>query len=228
MFKTATLPEHRNPLNVPVNCDNCATPMTTNGPDYVCLKNAEHGPAGCPTVPVNSENLSVQVATQLLKRVMNDGTIAVLIEDVQRASSEMSRTQEERLQNSESSIEELNLLKQQVLQPVEQKLATYQEVAEEINRINATRMGLTYESQIAQEELDKLAFISDPEGLREDARDMAAHLEDTDPEETKRLLDIFVREIRVGPESADIFYTHPLPDEQNHPKVASDRIALAT
>ena len=226
MFKTATLPMHRDPLNVQVICDNCDIPMTANGVNYVCPKNAEHGSASCPVRPVNAENLSVQAATQILRRVMNDSTIAVLTEDVLRAASEMSRTQEERLQNSESSIEKLNLLKQQLLQPVEQKLVTYQEVAEEIHLINASTMGLIYESQIAQEELDKISFIADPAGLEEEARNMADHLEDTDPEETKRLLNIFVREIRVSPESAEVLYTHPLPDEQNRPKIASDRIAL--
>ena len=227
MFKTATLPMHRNPLNVPVNCDNCGTPMTTDGADYACPTNAGHGPASCPITPVNAEILSLQAAAQILRRLTSDSTVAVLTGDVLRTSLEASRLQEERLQRSESSIEELNLLKQQLLEQVEKKLATYEEVAEEINRINAARTGLTYESQIAQEELDKLAFIADPEGLKEDAQNLAAHLPDADPEEIRMFLSIFVQEIRVGPESAEIHYTHPLPDEQNHPKIAFDRIALA-
>ena len=228
MFKTATLPEHRIKMDLPVNCGNCGTPMTTDGVNYFCPKNAEHGPHICPTLPVNAESLAVQVATQLLKRLMNDATIAVLTEDVLRAASEMSRTQGERLQNSESAIAELNLLKEHTLRPVERSLATYQEVAADIHRINATRMGLAYESQIAQEELDKLAFISDPDGLREDARGMAAHLDEAAPEDTRQLLNIFVSAIRVGPESAEIFYTYPLPDDENRPEVASDRVALTT
>lgn len=226
MFKTSTLPMHRNPLNVPVNCDRCGTPMTADGVDYVCPKKAEDGPAGCLIMPINAESLSLQAAAQLLKRVMNDSTIEVLTQDVMRMSWEMSAMQEARLKGSESSIKELNLRQQQVLQPVEQELASYEEVAEEVHRINAAKMGLIYESQIAQEELDKLAFMMDPEGLKEDARDMAAYLKDADPEETRLLLSIFVREIRVGPESAEVFYTHPLPDEKNQPKIVSDRIAL--
>ena len=228
MFKTATLPEQRNPMDLPVNCDNCSTPMTTEGVYYLCPNNAGHGPHVCPTLPVNAEMLAVQVTTQLLKRLMNDDTVAVLAEDVLRTASEMSRRQGERLHSSESAIMELNQLKEQALRPVEQDLTTYQEAAADIHRINATTMGLAYESQIAQEELDKLAFISDREGLREDARDMAAHLDDADPGEIRQLLNIFVSEIRVGLELAEIFYTHPLPDDENRPEVGSDRVALAT
>ena len=92
----------------------------------------------------------------------------------------------------------------------EQKLATYPEVAEEINHINAIKMGLAYESQVAQEELDKLAFISNTEGLREDARDIITYFQDAEPEEIRALLNIFIREIRVGPELAEILYSHPV------------------
>ena len=226
MFKKATLPGPQNPLKAQVNCANCGTPMTATGDNYVCPVNDERGPDHCPTMPAGIGRLTIQVATRLLKRVMNDSAIAALTADVQQASSEISRTQEKRLRRSESSIEELDALKARVLQPVEQNLATYQEVAEEVHRINVAKTGLAYESQVAQEEIDKLAFIGDPDGLREDARDMAAHLEDADPEEVRGLLNPFVREIRVGPKSAEVIYSHPLPDEQNRATVASDHIAL--
>ena len=177
-------------------------------------------------MPTGIGRLTVQVTTRLLKRVMNENAIAALTADVQQASSEISRTQEKRLRRSESSIEELDALKARVLQPVEQNLATYQEVAEAVHRINVAKTGLAYESQVAQEEIDKLAFIGDPDGLREDARDMAAHLEDADPEEVRELLNLFVREIRVGPKWAEVIYSNPLPDGQNRATAASDHIAL--
>ena len=227
MFKTSTLPEHQTPLNGPARCSNCGTPMKVVGDNYVCPANTKGGPDRCPTTPVNTGSLVRQVATQILKRIMTDDTIALLTKDVQQTASEKSSMQQQRLQDAEASIKDLGRLKEQVLQPVEQKLATYPEVAEEVNRINATRMGLVYESQIALDELEKLAFISDTEGLRKDAQDITTHLDDADLEETMKLLSIFVRDIRVGAESADVFYSHPLPDEQGHARVTSDRIPLA-
>ena len=226
MFKSATLPEHQSPSNDLVHCANCGTPMAAIGVNYVCPVNAERGPDRCSTNPVNAERLVVQVVTQVLERVMNDSTIELLTADIQQAASEASSRHRERLQRSESSIEELDQIKEQALQTVEKNLATYREVAEVVNETNAARTGLAYESQIAQEELDKLAFISDTQGLREDAQDIINDLKDVGPEETRELLNIFVRRIRVGPESAEILYSHPLPDEQNHPRIASDRIAL--
>ena len=131
------------------------------------------------------------------------------------------------MQCSESSIEEVEPAQGASPADSRAELATYPEVAEEIDHINAIKMGLAFESQVTQEELGKLAFISNTEGLREDAQDIVTHLEDVGSEETRELLKIFVREIRVGPESAEIFYSHPLPDEQNHPRIASDQIDLA-
>ena len=227
MFKASTLPDHQNPPSGPAHCSNCGTPMNVVGDNYVCPANAKGGPDRCPTMPVNTGTLMRQVATQLLKRVMTDDTITLLTKDVQQTASESASMQGQRLQDAETSLKDLGRLKQQVLQPVEQKLATYPDVAEEVNRINATAMGLAYQSQVAQEELDKLAFISDSEGLRGDAQDITTLLDDADLEETMQLLSIFVRDIRVGAESAGVFYSHPLPDEQGHAWVTSDLIPLA-
>ena len=141
MFKMATLPEHQTPPNNLVHCANCGRPMAAIGANYVCLVNAEQGPDRCPTTPVNADKLVIQVITQVLKRIINDTTIESLTADVQQAVSEKSSTQQEQLQCSESSIEELYLLKEQVLHRVEEESATYGEVAEVVSQINTTRIG---------------------------------------------------------------------------------------
>jgi hypothetical protein len=223
----ATIPERQTSLNELAHCSVCGTTMALIGDNYVCPVNAERASDRCHTTPVNAGALVRAVATQLLKRVMTDDTVIMLTEDFQQSASEISNMQQRRLQNSEASITDLDKLKQQVLRPVELKLAIYPDVAQEVDRINATRMGLAYESQVAQDELDKLAFISDPEGLKNDAHDITSWLDDVDPEQTKALLSIFVREIRVGPDSAEVLYSHPLPDEQGHARVTSDLIPLA-
>ena len=130
MFKMATLPDHQTPKKDLVHCDNCGTPMTIVGANYVCLVNAEGGPDRCTTTSVDAESLVVQAVTQVLNRVINYSTTDVLAADVQQTVSEESSTQQERLQISESSIEDLNRSKEQVLQRVEQNLTTYPEVAE--------------------------------------------------------------------------------------------------
>ena len=227
MFKASTLPDHQNPPSGSAHCSNCGAPMGVVGDNYVCPANTKGGPDRCPTTPVNTGALMRQVATQVLKRIMTEDTIGRLTRDVQQTASEKSSMQQQRLQDAEASLKDLGRLRQKVLRPVEQKLATYHEVAEDINRINATGMGLAYESHVAQDEIEKLAFISDTEGLREDAQDITTLLDDADLEETMQLLSIFVRDIRVGAESAGVFYSHPLPDEQGHARVTSDLIPLA-
>ena len=150
MFKTAALPEHRTALSGVAHCSNCGTLMTVVGDNYVCPVNIEGGPKPCSTTPVNAVRLVRQVITQLLKRVMTDSTIALLTNDIEQMASAKSRMQQERLQTSESSIEGLNRRKEKLLRPVEQGHAKYTEIAGEINEINATSMGLSYESKIAR------------------------------------------------------------------------------
>ena len=227
MFKPTTILRYETHLNGLAHCSNCGASMTAIGDNYVCPTNTGPGPDRCPTTPVNNERLLRQVAVKVLERVMNESTIELVTEDVRRMADDKSTMQRQRLHRSESSIKDLSSLLEQVLYPVEQELATYPEVAEEVNRISAAKMGLAYESQIAQDELDKLAFISAPDGLREDARNIATYLDDAGPAETMELLNLFVRDIRVGPESAEVFYSHPLPDEQGRARITSDLISLA-
>ena len=226
MFKRTTILGRETHLNSLAHCSNCGASMTAIGDNYVCPTNTGPGPDRCSTTPVNTGRLVRQVATKVLKRVVNESVIETLTEDVRRIAEEKSTMQRQRLHRSESSIKDLSGLLEQVLYPVEQELATYPEVAEEVNRINAAKMGLAYESQVAQDELDKLAFISAPDGLREDARNIATYLDDAGPAETMELLNIFVRDIRVGPESVEVFYSHPLPDELGRARITSDLIPL--
>ncbi len=223
----AILSNDRAPSIQLAHCSDCGTAMTVTGGNYICPMNLKRGQDRCTTSPINVASLIRQVAAQLLRRVITDETITLLTEDIQQTAAEKSSMQRQSLQNTEASIKDLGKLKEQLLHLVEQKLATYPEVADEVSRINATRMGLAYESQVAQDELDKLAFISDPEGLRKDAHDITSCLDDLDPEQTRALLGIFVREIRVGPDSAEVLYSHPLPDEQGHARVTSDLMPLA-
>ena len=226
MFKPTTILGRETHLNGLAHCSNCGASMTAIGDNYVCPTNTGPRPDRCSTTPVNTGRLVRQVVTKVLERVVNESVIETLTEDVRRIAEEKSTMQRQRLHRSESSIEDLSLLLERVLYPVEQELATYPEVAEEANRINAAKMGLAYESQVAQDELDKLAFISAPDGLRDDARNITTYLDDAGTEETMEMLNIFVRDIRVGPESAEVFYSHPLPDEQGRPRITSDLIPL--
>ena len=221
MFKTGTPLEHRSVLSGIAHCSNCGALMTVVGTHYACPANMEGGAEHCSTTPIDAERL---VVAQPVKRVMTDSAIALLTNDIQEMASAKSRMQKERLQTSESSTEGLNSRKEKLLSPVEQGLTKYPEIAGEINDINATSMGLSYESKIARDEIDKLAFISDRDGLREDARDIATYIDHADPEETKELVDIFIQDIRVGPRWTEIFYSHPMPDEQDRARVTSDRI----
>ena len=224
MFITGTPLEHRSVLSGIAHCSNCGALMTVAGTNYACPANIEGGAEHCSTTPIDAGRLVGQVVAQLVKRVMTDSTIALLTNDIQETASAKSRMQKERLQTSESSIEGLNSRKEKLLRPVEQGLAKYPDVAGEINDINATSMGLSYESKIARDEIDKLAFISDREGLREDARDIATYIDHADPEETRELVNIFIQDIHVGPRWTEIFYSHPMPDKQDRARITSDLI----
>ena len=226
MSKPATPPVYHTHLDSLTHCANCQASMTPVEDDYVCPTNTSPGPASCPTTPVNIETFAHLVATTLLNRIVDETTIDLVAQDVQEIARNNSALQRQRLHRSESSVAELSLLLEKLLHSVEHGLTTYQQVAEEIHRTNAAKMGLAYESQIAQLELDKLAFIGDPQGIREDAREMNTYLKHIESAEIAELVNIFVRDIQVGPESAKMFYSHPLVDELVRPSVTSELIRL--
>ena len=64
---------------------------------------------------------------------------------------------------------------------------------------------------VAREELDKIDFIRDEDGIREATRNPKTYLGGNSLDETQELLNLLVQKVRVDTGSAVIIYQVPIP-----------------
>ena len=193
---------------------------------YVCPNNDCTRGAGCSTVSVDAERLAHQLIATLVNRVMTPSNLAEIVERIQQGASETLRTQQEKLDNTESAIEKLNSRKLNLLTNVEYGETPYVEVVGQIENIEATRAGLAYESAISRGEIDKIEFVSNEQAIQSVAQDIGTYTEFADPALAKQLVGTFIADIQVGATSSTVTYTHPIPGESNDELITSESFPL--
>ena len=193
---------------------------------YVCPNNDCTRGAGCSTVSVDAERLAHQLIATLVNRVMTPSNLDEIVERIQQGASETLRTQQEKLDNTESAIEELNSRKLNLLTNVEYGETPYVEVVGQIENIEATRAGLAYESAISRGEIDKIEFVSNEQAIQSVAQDIGTYTEFADPALAKQLVGTFIADIQVGTTSSTVTYTHPIPGESNDELITSESFPL--
>ena len=193
---------------------------------YVCPNNDCTRGAGCSTVSVDAERLAHQLIATLVNRVMTPSNLDEIVERIQQGASETLRTQQEKLDNTESAIEELNSRKLNLLTKVEYGETPYVEVVGQIENIEATRAGLAYESAISRGEIDKIEFVSNEQAIQSVAQDIGTYTEFADPALAKQLVGTFIADIQVGATSSTVTYTHPIPGASNDELITSESFPL--
>ena len=185
-----------------------------------------HTGSRCSTVSVDAERLAHQLIATLVNRVMTPSNLDEIVERIQQGASETLRTQQEKLDNTESAIEELNSRKLNLLTNVEYGETPYVEVVDQIENIEATRAGLAYESAISRGEIDKIEFVSNEQAIQSVAQDIGTYTEFADPALAKQLVGTFIADIQVGATSSTVTYTHPIPGESNDELITSESFPL--
>ena len=209
-----------------IHCSCCGASMIGEKTRYVCPNNDCTRGAGCSTVSVDAERLAHQLIATLVNRVMTPSNRDEIVERIQQGASETLRTQQEKLDNTESAIEELNSRKLNLLTKVEYGETPYVEVVGQIENIEATRAGLAYESAISRGEIDKIEFVSNEQAIQSVAQDIGTYTEFADPALAKQLVGTFIADIQVGATSSTVTYTHPIPGASNDELITSESFPL--
>ena len=209
-----------------IHCSCCGASMIGKKTRYVCPNNDGTPGDGCSTVSVDAERLAHQLIATLVNRVMTPSNLDEIVERIQQGASETLRTQQEKLDNTESAIEELNNRKLNLLTNVEYGETPYVEVVGQIENIEATRAGLAYESAISRGEIDKIEFVSNEQAIQSVAQDIGTYTEFADPALAKQLVGTFIADIQVGATSSTVTYTHPIPGESNDELITSESFPL--
>ena len=143
-------------------------------------------------------------------RLGTEDNIQRIASNAKETAAVSSAIQRQRMEEAETAISVLNTRRAEALEPVEQGIKTFSDVDEEINEIIILSASLAYESMIARDELDKLEFITQEEGIRDTVMDPETYLAPSNAEEFREILELVVKEIQVDTKYALVVYNELL------------------
>ena len=226
MVNPTTVHKIKPSLNGMVYCANCGAAMVHTGQRYYCPNTSVDSGRNCPTKPVHADHLRHMVVNELLNRLATDDAIQSITETIKETTNANADIQRQRMEQAEAAIAEANAKRPAFLQLVEDGDKTYQDVAAEIDELDRTTAGLAFESIVARNELEKIAFVSDEQGIRDAATSVDTWLGGNNPDEAQELLDLLVQKVTVGSESALIVYHVPMPAAEHPEGVTEDLVEL--
>ena len=203
--------DHARVLNGIARCAHCGTPLLKIGVNYTCPTLVTDEGNACPTQPINAQKLLREVVEQLIKRTINEDTASQLATAIRDEYADKSRVAQDNLDRAETAIAELNALKGRVVHPVEHGDSAFSDVADRIEDINRQTLGLSFEARLFRKEIDGYDFVTDKARIKANALDSATYLENATPEETRDLLNLFVRSVDVTNDGIVVHYTEQVP-----------------
>ena len=226
MVNPTTVRQTKPTLNDLVYCNNCGAAMVNNDRRYHCPNSSMDSGLNCTTKPVCADQLLHAVVKQLMKRLATEDNIQNITETIQETAAAHDQLQRTRMEQTEAAIVDAKSKKTALLQLVEHGAQTYQDVAADIAALDSATAGLAYESIVARNELEKIAFVSDEQGIRETATSMNTWLGDNNHDETQELLDLLVQKVKVNSKSALVVYNTPIPTDEHPEGITEDLVKL--
>ena len=157
----------------------------------------------------------------MINRLTTEDTIQSITETIKETAAANGLLQRTRMEQAEAAIVDAKSKKTAFLQLVEHGAKTYQDVAADIAVLDSAAAGLAYESIVARNELEKIAFVSDVQGIRETTTSMDTWLGGNNLDEAQELLDLLVQKVMVSSRSALVVYHAPMPTNE-HPEVVTE------
>lgn len=226
MVNRTTVRQIKPSLNDMVYCANCGEAMVNTGQRYHCPNTSMASGSNCPTKPVYAERLHRAVVSELIHRLSTDDNIQGVTDIIQTTMAASADLQRLRMEEAEEAIAQAKAGRTDLLRLVEHGEKTYLDVAPEIDALDRATAGLAFESMVARNELEKTAFVSNEQGIRDTATSMDTWLGGNNPEEAQELLDLLVQKVAVGSDSALIVYQMPMPTDEHPEGVTEDLVQL--
>ena len=209
-----------------VFCAECGSEMANSGLRYFCPNTAASAGGKCSARPVLAQYLLNSVITRMVLRLTTDETVQDITDIIMDITDANARTQRQRLEQAEASITEANTRRAAALQPVEHGTKTFKDAVDEISELEQVAAGLAYESLVTRNELDKIDFIRDQEGIRDAVTSAGTYLGGNNDEETQELLELLVQKVVVGAGAAMIIYEAAMPSDEHPEGVREDLLEL--
>ena len=202
MTRSTDFSDSKPSLNGKVFCANCDAEMANTGQRYYCPNNAADSDSNCLSKPVSAHNLNRVVISTMVARLVNEDTVHRITESIKDTTEVNLSIQRWRMEQAEEQIAEINTRRPAILHPVEHGIKTYDDVVEDISLLDQHTAALAFEAMVARDELDKIAWLRDEDGIKEDISNPESYLQEEVADETQELLNILIRKVVVDSRSA--------------------------
>ena len=226
MTSRTTAQENRHILAGIVNCNACGAVMINVGGKYVCPKSIGKMQEPCSTRSMNAERLLRAVMTRLVDTLNHEPTSTKVVGLIQGQAEALSEHAKNYLDETELALMDLNDRKRIMQSRAAEDPMSQEAFQEEIDQTDRQAAALAYQARISRRELDGHEFVSDEARIRENLAQVETYLDDADPADTAEMINLLIRKVTIGPDSAVITYKRPLPKEGHPEGVTSERIPL--
>ena len=212
-----------------VRCQPCGTAMTaTYDPDnrYVCPTLMERGPDDCTTPPIDAEYLDRLVATRLVENGLTGKNLQTVINIIQEQSGKMALQHRAELETISDRLAGQNRPRRELMAAVETERTTFAEVAGRVQELNDAKTRLEAQAMEEKNQLDIQEFLSDEGRIRESARNIDTYLRAVNRETVREMIWTLIREVLVGPGTATLRYTIPMPSGGPGKGAMTEEVAL--
>ena len=209
-----------------IHCANCGARMAHTGQIYYCPTPSSDSGRNCPTNPVSTRLLLHTVFNGLLNRLVTDDKVLHLTKAIKATTEPHANAQRQKMERAEAALADANAQEPTVFQIAEHRTKYYRDTTTEVGALDQLTAARALESMAARDELDKINFISDEQGIRNAATNPATFLEGNSLDEAKEILDLLVEKVMVDSTSALIVYQVDMPTGSPSETVKEDRMEL--
>ena len=209
-----------------VHCANCGAAMRHTGQFYYCPNASINSGRNCPTNPVGTHLLLHKVFSGLIQRFATDDVISYATKAIKATTEPRASALRQQMDSAETALADAKTQDLTAFQLATTRTKHYQDLAAEIGAMDQLATTRVRESMAAREELDQIAFITDEQGIRNDATNPATFLEGNAPDEAQEFLDLLVEKVLVDSMSVVIVYQVNMPTTSPFETVKEDRVEL--
>ena len=200
--------------------------MINVGGEYICPRSIGKMQEPCSTRSMNADRLLRAVMTQMVDTLNHEPTSTKVVDLVQGQAEALSEHARNYLDETEFTLMDLNDRKRIMQGRADEDLLDEESFREETDQMDRQATALAYQARISRRELDGHKFVSDEARIRENLAQVETYLDDADPADTAEMINLLIRKVTIGTDSAVITYKRPLPKEGHPEGVTSERIPL--
>ena len=195
---------------------------------YVCQSLLKLGSEACNAPRLNARAFEKLIVDQIRDNILTESNIRDLVKLLDEEMDGVASEQRERLTAVEEELEDLNRRLGRIWQAIETTDIELADASERIREHRERKEKLEIAAEEARELLsDRRQFLDSADTIAAFAEDMSEFLMTSELTETKAFVWSFVKEIKVGSDSADILYTLPTPEDSPIGSVDNSEVSLS-